>query len=121
MAIAKRIAVIDRELCNPKVTNYACQKACPVNRAGKDCITISPEDSKPLIDELLCIGCGMCVKKCQRFAITVVNLPEELKETPIHRYGKNMFSLFRLPIPKARSGSARMDYQFPCYSGHWPR
>ena len=100
MATAKRIAVIDRELCNPKITNYACMKACPVNRAGKDCITISEEDSKPLIDELLCIGCGLCVKKCQRNAIMVVNLPEELREAPIHRYGKNMFSLFRLPIPK---------------------
>jgi ATP-binding cassette, sub-family E, member 1 len=98
--IAKRIAVIDRELCNPKITGYACMKACPVNRTGKECITQSEEDTKPLIDESLCIGCGMCVRKCQRHAIQVVNLPQELKENPIHRYGRNMFSLFRLPVPK---------------------
>jgi ATP-binding cassette subfamily E protein 1 len=98
--VSKRIAVVDRELCNPKITGYACQKACPVNRAGKECITVSPEDSKPLIDESLCIGCGICTKRCQRDAIMVVNLPEELSEYPIHRYGRNMFSLFRLPVPK---------------------
>ncbi len=100
MPASKRIAVIDRELCNPKITNYACMKACPVNRLDKECITISPDDSKPLIDESLCIGCGICVKRCQRQAIMIVNLPEELRESPIHRYGRNMFALYRLPMPK---------------------
>jgi ATP-binding cassette subfamily E protein 1 len=97
---SKRIAVIDRELCNPRITGYACQKACPVNRSGQECITLSQEDSKPLIDESLCIGCGICVKRCQRQAIMVVNLPEELRESPMHRYGRNMFALYRLPVPK---------------------
>ena len=103
MTGSKRIAVIDRELCNPKVTGYACQKACPVNRTGKDCITISEDDGKPFIDESLCIGCGICAKRCQRNAITVVNLPEELREMPVHRYGRNMFALFRLPVPKQKA------------------
>jgi ATP-binding cassette subfamily E protein 1 len=94
-----RIAIVDRELCKPKITGYACQKACPINRAGKKCITTA-EDSKILVDEELCIGCGICVKKCVQNAISIVNLPEKLKEDPIHRYGRNMFSLFRLPIPK---------------------
>ncbi len=96
----KRLAVIDRELCNPRLTGYACQKACPVNRSGQDCITISESDKKPLIDEDLCIGCGICVRKCGRNAIKVLNLPGELEEMPIHRYGRNMFTLFRLPFPK---------------------
>lgn len=100
MPKGKRIAVIDRELCNPKITGYACMKACPVNRMGEDCITVSEEDKKPLIDESLCIGCGICVKKCDRNAISVINLPEALKEMPIHRYGPNMFTLFGLPLPK---------------------
>jgi ATP-binding cassette subfamily E protein 1 len=100
---SKRIAVIDRELCNPKITDYACMKACPVNRTGQECITVSQEDSMPLIDESLCIGCGICVKRCQRQAITVVNLPEELRESPIHRYGRNMFALYRLPVPRHRA------------------
>jgi ATP-binding cassette subfamily E protein 1 len=103
MPVSKRIAVIDRELCNPKITGYACQKSCPINRSGDDCITISPEDSKPLIDEMLCIGCGICVKRCQRKAISVVNLPEELRESPIHRFGRNMFALYRLPLPKQKA------------------
>ncbi len=102
MAASKRIAVIDREICLPRITGYACQKACPVNRSGKDCITVS-DDSKPLIDESLCIGCGICMKRCQRDAITVVNLPEELRESPVHRYGRNMFALYRLPVPRQRS------------------
>ncbi len=98
--MAKRIAIVDRELCKPKITGYACQKACPVNRSGKECITVSPEDAKILIDEELCIGCGICVKKCSQKAITIVNLPEKLEEDPIHRYGRNLFSLYRLPLPK---------------------
>jgi len=100
MSKQKRIAVIDRELCNPKTTGYACINVCPVNRTGDECITISEEDKKPLIDESMCIGCGICVKKCSRNCISVVNLPEELDEAPIHRYGKNMFALYRLPTPK---------------------
>ncbi len=103
MPASKRIAVIDRELCNPRVTGYACQKACPVNRSGQECITVSPEDSMPLIDESLCIGCGICVKRCQRQAIMVVNLPKELRENSIHRYGRNMFALYRLPVPKRQA------------------
>ncbi|UCD07030.1 MAG: ribosome biogenesis/translation initiation ATPase RLI [Candidatus Aenigmatarchaeota archaeon] len=101
---ANRIAVIDRDLCNPKSCGlYLCQRVCPVNRKDEDCITVSEIDRKPLIDESLCIGCGICVKKCPRNAIEVVNLPEKLEETPIHRYGKNLFSLFRLPIPKTQA------------------
>jgi len=101
--VQKRIAIIDRDLCKPELTGYACMKACPINRAGKDCIVISPDDKKVLINEGLCIGCGICVKKCIRNAIKVVNLPEKLDEEPVHRYGKNLFVLFRLPIPRANT------------------
>jgi ATP-binding cassette subfamily E protein 1 len=100
----KRIAVIDRELCTPSACGfYLCQKVCPINRTGQDCITVAELDKKPLISEDLCIGCGICVKKCPKNAIDVVNLPGELQEAPIHRYGKNMFSLYRLPVPKKNS------------------
>lgn len=98
---SSRVAVIDRDLCNPaSCGDYLCRRMCPVNRRDEDCVTVSDEDKKPLIDESLCIGCGICVKKCPRKAIEVVNLPEKLDETPIHRYGKNLFSLFKLPVPK---------------------
>jgi ATP-binding cassette subfamily E protein 1 len=97
----KRIAVIDRDLCSPQACGfYLCQKVCPINRSGQDCITVSDLDKKPLIAEDLCIGCGICPKKCPKSAIDVVNLPTELDETPIHRYGKNLFALYRLPVPK---------------------
>ncbi len=99
-----RLAVIDRELCSPQACGfYLCRKVCPVNRSGQDCITVSELDKKPLIGEDLCIGCGICVKKCPKAAIDVVNLPAELNEMPIHRYGQNLFSLYRIPVPKKDS------------------
>jgi len=100
----KRVAVIDRELCNPKMCDwYLCQRVCPVNRMEKGCITTSELDRKPLIAEELCIGCGICCKKCPAFAIDVVNLPTQLDEPPVHRYGRNKFVLFRLPTPQKGS------------------
>lgn len=99
-----KIAVIDRDMCKPKTCGfYLCKKVCPVNRSGEDCIIVSDEDEKPLIDEGKCITCGICVRKCPQDAIQVVNLPAELKERPVHRYGPNMFALYRLPVPKKKS------------------
>jgi len=96
--MTNRIAVIDYQKCNPKKCNYECIKSCPRNRAGDECIK-EREDDKPRIDENICIGCGICIKKCPFNAIKIVNLPEALKETPIHRFGENGFALYRLPIP----------------------
>lgn len=98
----KRIAVLDRDLCNPKIADYLCKRMCPVNRSGDECITVA-DDGKPVISEELCVTCGICVRKCPKQAIKVVNLPSELDEGPIHRYGKNMFALYRLPIPKKQA------------------
>jgi len=84
-----RIAVINRDLCKPKKCNYLCVSVCPKNRSKEECI-VEDEDSKfPVIDENICIGCGICVNKCPFKAISIVNLPEQLKEKPIHRFGKN--------------------------------
>jgi len=94
-----RIAVIDRELCKPKKCNYLCVRVCPKNRSGEDCITIEETTKFPLINEEICIGCGICVHKCPFGAIKIVNLPEKLEEKPIHRFGRNQFVLFRLPYP----------------------
>jgi ATP-binding cassette subfamily E protein 1 len=57
------------------------------------------EGGKPIISEVLCTGCGICVKKCPFKAITIVNLPDELQHECIHNFGPNTFKLFRLPTP----------------------
>ncbi|RLE39840.1 ribosome biogenesis/translation initiation ATPase RLI, partial [Candidatus Woesearchaeota archaeon] len=95
----RRIAVIDKELCKPKKCNFLCANVCPKNRSGEDCITLDEITNFPLIDEDVCIACGICVKKCPYKAIKIVNLPSQLKEKPVHRFGKNQFVLFRLPYP----------------------
>lgn len=69
------------------------------NRSGEECIIENKETKFPVIDENICIGCSICVHKCPFEAIKIVNLPEQLKEKPIHRFGKNQFLLFRLPFP----------------------
>ena len=53
------------------------------------------------ISEDLCIGCGLCVKKCPFEAIKIINLPKNLSKETTHRYGPNSFKLHRLPIPRS--------------------
>jgi ATP-binding cassette subfamily E protein 1 len=57
------------------------------------------EEEKPVISEVLCTGCGICIKKCPFKAISIVNLPDELQKECTHRFGQNAFKLFRLPVP----------------------
>ncbi len=96
-----RIAVIDRELCKPNKCQMVCVKSCPIVRSGEDCIFYEEVEGKKVIgiDEEMCVGCGICVKKCPFDALSVVNLPKELEESPIHRYEPNGFALYRLPFP----------------------
>ncbi|MDD1681501.1 MAG: ribosome biogenesis/translation initiation ATPase RLI [Methanoregula sp.] len=70
---------------------------CPRVRTGDETVVIGPE-GKAVISEELCVGCGICIKKCPFDAIDIVSLPEEL-EHPTHRYGKNGFALYGLPAP----------------------
>ncbi len=95
-----RIAVLDKELCQPKKCGLECIKYCPINKSGKDCIILNEEIKKAEIDEDLCNGCGICVKVCPFDAITIVNLASELGKEKIHEYGKNSFRLFKIPTPK---------------------
>ncbi|MFT4250172.1 MAG: ribosome biogenesis/translation initiation ATPase RLI [Candidatus Woesearchaeota archaeon] len=94
-----RIAVVEADKCNQdRCGGLLCQKVCPINRAGEECV-YEGEDKKAKIIESQCIGCGICPKKCPTNAITIVNLPEEFDEQPIHKYGESGFQLYNLPIP----------------------
>jgi len=95
-----RVAVLDKELCQPKKCGLECIKYCPVNKSGADCIVLNEEIKKAQIDEELCNGCGICVKVCPFDAITIVNLATELASDKIHQYGMNSFRLYKLPTPK---------------------
>lgn len=95
-----RIAIVNADKCKPKRCRQECKKSCPVVRMGKLCIEVSPNNKIASISEELCIGCGICVKKCPFDAITIINLPSNLEKDTTHRYGKNSFKLHRLPIPR---------------------
>src|SRR3989338_3266599 len=93
----KRIAVVDNKKLKDINLKRHIQGLCPVNRAGTECIKIEKDD-RLTIDEITCIGCGICVKAAPD-AIKIVNLPEIINRKPIHRYGVNEFALFSLPMP----------------------
>ena len=95
-----RVAVLDKELCQPKKCGLECIKYCPVNKSGADCIILNEEIGKAQIDENICNGCGICVKVCPFDAITIINLAQELETEKIHQFGINSFRLFRIPTPK---------------------
>merc|ERR1712088_462277 len=95
-----RIAIVNSDKCKPKRCRQECKKSCPVVRMGKLCIEVTPNDKIATISESLCIGCGICVKKCPFEAVTIINLPSNLESHTTHRYSQNSFKLHRLPIPR---------------------
>merc|ERR1712137_286649 len=96
-----RIAIINSEKCKPTRCRQECKRACPVVLQGKLCVEVTPKSKIAWISEFLCIGCGICVKKCPFEAISIINLPKSLSKETTHRYGPNSFKLHRLPTPRA--------------------
>ncbi|KAF3784106.1 ABC transporter E family member 2 [Nymphaea thermarum] len=95
-----RIAIVSSDRCKPKKCRQECKKSCPVVKTGKLCIEVTPASKIAFISEELCIGCGICVKKCPFEAIQIINLPKDLDKDTTHRYGANTFKLHRLPVPR---------------------
>lgn len=95
-----RIAIVNQDRCKPKRCNQECKRLCPVVKSGKLCVEVTSSDKIAFISEQLCIGCGICVKRCPFNAIEIINLPSNLDKDTTHRYGPNSFKLHRLPTPR---------------------
>lgn len=98
----RRIAVIDKEKCNPQACgDYLCIRMCPLNRAGKEAIVKGTDGKAQINEDIATDACQVCVNVCPFGAIHMVKLPDQLTQRPIHRFGKDSFVLFNLPVPMA--------------------
>ncbi|VUT27749.1 MAG: Cobalamin import ATP-binding protein BtuD [Candidatus Syntrophoarchaeum sp. GoM_oil] len=95
-----RIAILKQDRCHPGRCSKECYRYCPMVRTGDETISFDEKSGKAIISEILCEGCGICVKRCPFNAIMIIGLPEELEGMETHRYGPNGFVLYGLPIPR---------------------
>ncbi|MHA1449511.1 MAG: ribosome biogenesis/translation initiation ATPase RLI [Candidatus Hodarchaeales archaeon] len=94
----RKIVVLDRNKCRPGSCNYLCIKNCPVVRKEKrNAIRLKPKSPYPVINEKICISCGICVSSCPWHAIKTAQIPDEKDEIPVHMYPDSKFRLYRLP------------------------
>ncbi|KAJ9439768.1 ABC transporter E family member 2, partial [Diplonema papillatum] len=98
---SSRVAVVRQDRCKYDKCSLECLKACPVGA-----VTASGLQACQ-IDEAVCIGCKACTKKrggkskkvsgCPFDALVIVQLPREVAGEVTTRYGRNGFTLCRLP------------------------
>ncbi len=95
-----RLAIIHKEKCKSAVCGHECKKYCPLEKKEADsCVTIQ-SGKMAIIDESVCNGCAMCMKRCPFGAIDIINLPSVNEKDLVFRYGENGFALYGLPMPK---------------------
>ncbi|MCF7872186.1 ribosome biogenesis/translation initiation ATPase RLI [Candidatus Woesearchaeota archaeon] len=96
----KRIMIVKKEKCNPEgCGGYLCMRVSPSNRAGKEAILKDTDGKVKVNEEVITDADRIAANKCPFGALTMVNLPDELNQDPIHRYPPNGFALYKLPIP----------------------
>ncbi len=97
----ERMMIVKKERCNPQgCGGYLCVRVSPSNRAGKDAIVKSDDGKVEVNEDEITKADFIAAKKCPFDALKLVNLPQELEKDPIHRYGKNQFALYNLPVPQ---------------------
>jgi ATP-binding cassette subfamily E protein 1 len=94
-----RIAALIYDRCQPKKCQIECCNFCPRQRMGDELFSWD-EKNKPIIDEALCVGCGICAHKCPFEAIKIIGLPAELDSDLVHQFNAMGFRLFRIPYPQ---------------------
>ncbi len=97
--MVKRIAVIDKEKCNPIACgDYLCLRTCPLNRMGKEAMYKGSDGKAHINEDIATDACQVCVNICPFGAIHMVKLADKLTSKPIHRYD-DQFILYNLPLP----------------------
>ena len=92
--------VVKKDRCNPVgCGGYLCMRVSPSNRAGKEAI-VKDSDGKVKVNESVISDADrISANKCPFQALSMINLPDELNQEPVHRYPPNGFALYKLPIP----------------------
>jgi ATP-binding cassette subfamily E protein 1 len=71
----------------------------PLNRNGVEAIYKGFDNKAHINEELATDALQVCVNICPLKAIHMVKLPDQLTQHPIHRYTKDSFILYNLPLP----------------------
>ncbi|HLD15341.1 MAG TPA: ribosome biogenesis/translation initiation ATPase RLI [Candidatus Nanoarchaeia archaeon] len=100
MPKSKIAVIVEKEKCFPNRCGHECIKYDPINRSGGEGFHIGSAGKSEIDEAIVNEMHKICANKCPFQAIHIVKLPDKLDEEPIHRYGKNSFELFRLPIIK---------------------
>ncbi|MFW9991164.1 MAG: ribosome biogenesis/translation initiation ATPase RLI [Candidatus Odinarchaeota archaeon] len=96
----KKIVVLDRNRCRPGACDYVCIKACPLvndKKRPRAAIRLKKKTVFPVVNESICIACGICISRCPWRALKSTSIPAETEEIPVHMYEDSKFRLYRLP------------------------